>query len=68
MEAARHSLCRFRDKEPDSFEVSNELAAIELSLEETTNAARKRDLFTMGEHKNAYRFGLALVLQFFQQW
>ncbi|KAK4493590.1 hypothetical protein PRZ48_015257 [Zasmidium cellare] len=68
LEQARQSLSAFRGEQPDSFEVSNELAVIELALEETSNAAKKRDLFTMGEHKNLYRFLLALVLQFFQQW
>lgn len=68
MEKARLSLAAFRAKDPDNFEVSNELAAIELALEESSKAARKRDLFTMGPDKNFYRFSLAIVLQFCQQW
>lgn len=68
MEKARHSLALFRGKEPENFEVSNELAAIEFALEESTRAAKKRDLFTMGPKKNFYRFALAIVLQFCQQW
>ncbi|KAK4499524.1 hypothetical protein PRZ48_010040 [Zasmidium cellare] len=67
-EQARQSLSLFRDREPDSFEVTNEMAAIELALEGSAKAARKRDLFTMGPEKNFYRFVLALVLQFLQQW
>lgn len=67
-EQARTSLSRFRDRPLDGFEVSNELAAIELTLEETTSAVRKRDLFKMGDDKTFYRFMLCLILQFFQQW
>lgn len=68
IENARQNLSMLRDRPLDSFEVTQELAAIELALEETTRAAKKRDLFSMGEHKIFYRFVLCLVLQFFQQW
>lgn len=37
-------------------------------MEENTRAAKKRDLFTMGENKIFYRFALCLMLQFLQQW
>lgn len=67
-EQARHNLALLRDVSPDSLEVSSEMAAIELALEETTRAARKRDLFTMGEYKIFYRFALCMVIQFLQQW
>ncbi|CAK4011330.1 Sugar transporter STL1 [Lecanosticta acicola] len=68
MDQARTNLSLLRDQAADSYQISTELGAIELALEETTRAARKRDLFTMGEHKTLYRFALCLVLQFFQQW
>lgn len=68
VEEARASLAKLRDQPLDSCDVAQELAAIELALEDTTRAARKRDLFTMGPHKIFYRFMLCLVLQFFQQW
>lgn len=68
MENARNNLSTLRDEPVDSFEIANEMNAIELTLEATKSAARKRDLFKMGEDKVFYRFALCLVLQFFQQW
>jgi MFS family permease len=63
---ARANLSQLRDGSEEA--VSHEMAAIERTLEETKQAAKKRDLFTMGEYKLFYRFSLALALQFFQQW
>lgn len=51
-----------------SVEIASEMSGIEVALEETTGANRKRDLFVMGEHKLFYRFTLSMVLQFLQQW
>ncbi|KAF7189531.1 Sugar transporter STL1, partial [Pseudocercospora fuligena] len=67
-EQARQNLAVLRDLPEDGLEISSEINAIELSLEETSSAARKRDLFTMGEYKVFYRFALCMVLQFLQQW
>lgn len=66
IDLARQNLSKLRGQSPE--EVTSELAAIELALEDASHAARKRDLFTMGEHKIFYRFMLGMVLQFFQQW
>lgn len=69
LERARSNLALLRAQSPDSSQIGVELAGIEHALEETTaSAARKRDLFTMGEHKLFYRFALCIVLQFLQQW
>jgi hypothetical protein len=68
MENARNNLSKLRDCPVDSFEIATEMNAIELTLEATKSAARKRDLFKMGEDKVFYRFALCLILQFFQQW
>lgn len=65
---ARYSLAILRDLPPDSVAIAGELSDIEIALEETTGANRKRDLFVMGEYKLFYRFMLSMVLQFLQQW
>ncbi len=67
-EEAAASLAAFHGLSADSFEVRSELAGIETSLEETSqHAAKLTDLLRMGEDKLAYRFGLCILLQFFQQ-
>lgn len=68
MDQARSTLSQLRDMPIDSFEIAHEMGNIELTLEATKNAARKRDLFKMGEDKVFYRFMLCLLIQFFQQW
>lgn len=68
MDNARNNLSKLRDMPVDTFEISTEMNDIELTLEATKSAARKRDLFKMGEDKVFYRFALCLILQFFQQW
>ncbi|KAF2208637.1 hypothetical protein CERZMDRAFT_114384 [Cercospora zeae-maydis SCOH1-5] len=68
MEQARGNLSKLRDVPIDSFEVANEMGAIEHTLEATKDSVRKRDLFKMGEDKVFYRFMLCLAIQFFQQW
>lgn len=58
----------FRAQPPDSLEVHTEVTGIEHSLEETSKGgARLRDMMTMGEEKLLYRFGLCILLQFYQQ-
>ncbi|KAJ5736489.1 Major facilitator superfamily domain general substrate transporter [Penicillium malachiteum] len=45
-----------------------EIASIESSLEETANSATSlMDLLKMGEDRLLYRFGICILLQFFQQ-
>lgn len=68
MDQARSTLSQLRDMPIDSFEIAHEMGNIELTLEATKSAARKRDLFKMGEDKVFYRFMLCLLIQFFQQW
>ncbi|KAF2765382.1 MFS general substrate transporter [Teratosphaeria nubilosa] len=67
---ARAALSQLRALPPTDPEISSELSAIDLALEENSisSAARKRDLFTMGPDKTLYRFCLCLLLQFLQQW
>ncbi|KAI1780323.1 general substrate transporter [Hypoxylon cercidicola] len=65
---ARENLARLRGLPEDADEVHSEMAGIELSLEITSaNGAKLSHLLKMGEDKLAYRFGLCLLLQFYQQ-
>ncbi|KAH7143541.1 general substrate transporter [Dactylonectria macrodidyma] len=65
---ARYNISALRGLPEDSMEVQAELAGIEHSLEETSNTGVKlADMLKMGEDKLAYRFGLCILLQFFQQ-
>lgn len=67
-EDAANALAKFRGLPADSFEVQAEVSGIEISLEETSqHAAKLSDLLKMGEDKLAYRFGLCILLQFYQQ-
>lgn len=67
-EQARENLALLRGLPQDADEVNSEMAGIELSLEITsTNGAKLSHLLKMGEDKLAYRFGLCLLLQFYQQ-
>jgi sugar porter (SP) family MFS transporter len=67
-EEARLSLASFRDANEDAPTITAELAGIESSLEETANSATSlKDLLTMGEDRLLYRFGICILLQFFQQ-
>jgi sugar porter (SP) family MFS transporter len=65
---ARENLAALKGLPIDSPEIEAECVGIELSLEDSsTKAASFKDLFSMGEDKLAYRFGLCILLQFFQQ-
>ncbi|KAI0182095.1 general substrate transporter [Hypoxylon sp. FL1284] len=65
---ARENLALLRGLPEDDDEVHSEMAGIELSLEITsTNSAKLSHLLKMGEDKLAYRFGLCILLQFYQQ-
>lgn len=58
----------FKGKPMDAIEVRTELEGIEYSLEDHTGQKVKfMDMFTMGEDKLLYRFGLCMLLQFYQQ-
>jgi hypothetical protein len=57
-----------RNQSEQSSEVQNEIAGIEISLEETgKRAVQLTDLLKMGEDKLLYRFLLCILLQFYQQ-
>lgn len=65
---ARFVISALRGLPEDSVQVEAELAGIEHSLEETsTGGATLGDMLTMGEEKLLYRFGICILLQFFQQ-
>lgn len=65
---ARTVISAFKGLPGDSMEVQAELAGIEYSLEERAGHQVKfSDMFSMGEDKLLYRFGLCMLLQFFQQ-
>lgn len=68
-EQARPIIAALRDHDEDSIEVQAELAGIEFSLEDTVGRgkAKLREMLTMGEDKLLYRFGLCILLQFYQQ-
>lgn len=67
-EEARRVIAAFRAKPLDAIEVQTELQGIEYSLEEKTGKKIKMtDMLSMGEDKLLYRFGLCMLLQFYQQ-
>ncbi|EFQ35535.1 hypothetical protein CGRA01v4_10847 [Colletotrichum graminicola] len=67
-EQARAIISAFRGLPEDSMEVMAEVAGIEHSLEDTSQkAAKLSDVLKMGNDKLAYRFGLCILLQFYQQ-
>ncbi|KAJ9625100.1 hypothetical protein H2203_005055 [Taxawa tesnikishii (nom. ined.)] len=68
IQEARHTLAALKGLPEDAPEIEAEVVGIELSLEETAHSAVKLgDLLKMGDDKLAYRFGLCILLQFFQQ-
>lgn len=65
---ARTIIAAFRGLPEDHLEVQAEIAGIEYSLEEKTGEKVKLgDMLKMGEDKLLYRFGLCMLLQFYQQ-
>ncbi|KAI6350971.1 hypothetical protein MCOR25_010243 [Pyricularia grisea] len=66
---AREVLSALRGLPGDSIEVEAELSGIELSLEETSGSGAKLSdmLDPKNEDKLLYRFGLCILLQFYQQ-
>ncbi|THY03004.1 putative sugar transporter [Aureobasidium pullulans] len=59
---------RYKGEDEQSDAVAAELSAIEAACEDfQTQKASLGEMFTMGEEKLAYRFGLCMLLQFFQQ-
>ncbi|KAI1498603.1 general substrate transporter [Biscogniauxia marginata] len=67
-EQARANLALLRGLPEDAIEVHAEITGIEHSLEDTSvSAAKLSDMLKMGEDKLAYRFGLCILLQFYQQ-
>ena len=66
-EEARVSMAAFEGLEVDDPVISDEIAGVELALEETSSKAKLRDIFTMGKNKLFYRFSMCIFLQFAQQ-
>ncbi|CAJ2511868.1 Uu.00g074930.m01.CDS01 [Anthostomella pinea] len=67
-EEARANLAILRARAGDSMEVEAEMTGIEHSLEITSAGGVKfTDMLKMGEDKLLYRFGLCMLLQFYQQ-
>ncbi|KAK7530857.1 general substrate transporter [Phyllosticta citribraziliensis] len=65
---ARAAISAVRGLDDDSIEVTSELQGIEMSSEQTAKSAAKlTDMLRMGEDKLLYRFGLCIMLQFYQQ-
>lgn len=65
---ARYTLAALKGLPEDAPEIEAEIVGIELSLEDTASgAASLKDIFRGGPDKLAYRFGLCILLQFFQQ-
>lgn len=65
---ARVVIAAFKAKPMDAIEVTTELQGIEYSLEDHTGKKVKlSDMLSMGEDKLLYRFGLCMLLQFYQQ-
>lgn len=65
---AAHAISILRGLPEESIEVQAEITGIELSLEESSESGMKfTDMFRMGEDKLLYRFGLCMLLQFYQQ-
>lgn len=65
---ARVTLASLRDLPEDAPELIQEVSGIESSLEETAQTASSLlDLLKMGEDRLLYRFGICILLQFFQQ-
>lgn len=68
-EEAAQVVAALKGHNVESMEVRAEMAGIEHSLEQTSRggAVKVSDMFKMGEDKLFYRFGLCMLLQFYQQ-
>lgn len=65
---ARSALSRYKGEDEQSDAVAAELSAIEAACEDIqSQKASLGEMLTMGNEKLAYRFGLCMLLQFFQQ-
>lgn len=65
---ARATLGALKGKELDSTEVNTEISSMQISLEETaTDTTSLLDLLRQGEDRLRFRFGICILLQFFQQ-
>ena len=68
VEEAQMTLAALKGLSPDAEEIRAEMAAIEISLEDNAGkSASLRELLKMGEDKLLYRFGICILLQFYQQ-
>ncbi|KAI8962056.1 putative sugar transporter [Daldinia sp. FL1419] len=67
-ELARENLALLRALPQDAPEINAEIEGIELSLELSANGGAKlSQIFKSGEDKLGYRFGICMLLQFYQQ-
>ncbi|KAI0442741.1 putative sugar transporter [Xylaria telfairii] len=64
---AIHTISTLKDATRDSAEIMADVAAIHLSLEESTDRLSLLSLVKMGEDRLAYRFGICMLLQLYQQ-
>ncbi|ODM23895.1 hypothetical protein SI65_01485 [Aspergillus cristatus] len=66
--ASASTLAALKDDMENSTQIYREITAMQVSLEETRHtAASLLDLLRMGEDRLLYRFGLCILLQFYQQ-
>ncbi|KAI1747693.1 putative sugar transporter [Xylaria castorea] len=61
------TMSALKDLTDDSAEIMADVAGIHLSLEESMGKASLLNLFKMGEDRLAYRFGICMLLQLYQQ-
>lgn len=65
---ARAIVSALKDEPTEATSVGAEIARMEISLEETSQSSTSlTSLLKMGEDKLLYRFGICILLQFFQQ-
>ncbi|EYE94406.1 general substrate transporter [Aspergillus ruber CBS 135680] len=68
VQAAYTTLAALKDDTENSTQIHWEITAMQVSLEETRHTtASLLDLLRMGEDRLLYRFGLCILLQFYQQ-
>ncbi|RWA12376.1 hypothetical protein EKO27_g2751 [Xylaria grammica] len=61
------TMSALKDLANDSLDITADVAGIHLSLEDSTGNASLLSLIKMGEDRLAYRFGICMLLQLYQQ-
>ncbi|KAI9036922.1 sugar porter family MFS transporter [Aspergillus affinis] len=64
---AQNTLAALKDLPENDPTIHTEVSTMEISLEQTGKTASLGDLLKMGEDRLLYRFGLCILLQFYQQ-